>query len=261
MGAEYIDYIIADRVMIPEQSQPFYSEKVVYMPDSYQVNDRKRVIADTQYSREQLGLPATGFVFCCFNNNYKINPATFDIWMRLLAQVSGSVLWLLQDNEHVVRNLRKEASARGIAPERLVFAPRMSLPEHLARHRAADLFLDTLPCNAHTTASDALWAGLPVLTCMGEAFAARVAGSLLHAMGLPELVTEDLPHYEQLAFELACDPNKLAQLREKLQANRLTTPLFDTARFTRHLESAYQSMMTRYHADLPPEHIQVQRLD
>ncbi len=260
MGAEYIDYIIADPVMIPVKSQPFYSEKVVYMPDSYQVNDRKRVIADTQYSREQLGLPPEGFVFCCFNNNYKITPAVFDIWMRLLTKVPGSVLWLLEDNDRVASNLRKEASARGIAPERLVFAPRMSLPEHLARHRAADLFLDTLPYNAHTTASDALWAGLPVLTCMGEAFAARVAGSLLHAMGLPELVTEELPHYEQLAFELACDPNKLAQLREKLQANRLTTPLFDTARFTRHLESAYQSMMTRYHADQPPEHLYVDRL-
>ena len=260
MGAEYIDYIIADPVMIPVKSQPFYSEKVVYMPDSYQVNDRKRVIADTQYSREQLGLPPEGFVFCCFNNNYKITPAVFDIWMRLLTKVPGSVLWLLEDNDRVASNLRKEASARGIAPERLVFAPRMRLPEHLARHRAADLFLDTLPCNAHTTASDALWAGLPVLTCMGEAFAARVAGSLLHAMGLPELVTEELPQYEQLAFELACDPNKLAQLREKLQANRLTTPLFDTARFTRHLESAYQSMMTRYHADQPPEHLYVDRL-
>ena len=257
MGAEYIDYLIADRTLIPGASQQHYSEKIAYLPNSYQVNDRKRQIAGKRFSREESGLPQTGFVFCCFNNNYKITSGTFDGWMRILKQVDGSVLWLLEDHPTAANNLRKEAEARGVSADRLIFARRMPLPEHLARHRAADLFIDTLPCNAHTTASDALWAGLPVLTCIGEAFASRVAASLLNAIALPELITSTQEEYEQLAIALATDPGRLAGIRQKLEANRLTTPLFDTDLFTKHIEAAYTQMYERHQADLPPEHIHV----
>jgi predicted O-linked N-acetylglucosamine transferase (SPINDLY family) len=202
-------------------------------------------------------LPEEGFIFCCFNNNYKILPEVFDVWMRLLKRVEGSVLWLLEDNPTAASNLRKEAVRRGVSEARLIFAPRLPLSEHLARHRLADLFLDTLPCNAHTTASDALWAGLPVLTCVGEAFASRVAASLLTAIRLPELITESLDAYEALALEIAFNPQKLADIRQKLQNNRLTTPLFDTELFTKHIEAAYTAMYERYQADLPAEHVYV----
>jgi len=255
MGADYIDYLIADRQLIPEEARQHYAEKIAYLPNSYQVNDRQRQIADKVFTRQELGLPEQGFVFCCFNNNYKITPATFDGWMRVLKQVEGSVLWLLEDNPSAASNLRKEAQQRGVDPQRLVFAKRMPLPEHLARHRAADLFIDTLPCNAHTTASDALWAGLPVLTCTGEAFASRVAASLLSAIDLPELITTMQQDYEALAIELATNPDRLKAIRQKLQDNRLTTPLFDTELFTKHIEDAYTQMFERYQADLPPEHI------
>jgi protein O-GlcNAc transferase len=259
MGAGYIDYLIADATLIPPEQRQHYAEKIVTLPDCYQVNDAKRVIAGKHFTRSACGLPETGFVFCCFNNSYKIAPEFFDIWMRLLKAVGGSVLWLLEDNASATKHLRAEAQARGIAPERLVFAERMELPEHLARHRAADLFLDTLPYNAHTTASDALWAGLPVLTCLGETFPGRVAASLLHAIGLPQLISRDLAAYEAQAFELAANPEELRLLREKLSENRLTQPLFDTARFARHIESAYSAMWERNQAGLPPEHKHVER--
>ena len=246
MAAPYIDYLIADRTLIPEESQRHYSEKIVYLPHSYQVNDRQRVIAQKVFTREELGLPKEGFVFCCFNNNFKITPATFDGWVRVLKAVEGSVLWLLEDNMAAGRNLRKEAQARGLDPNRLVFAKRMKLPEHLARHRAADLFLDTLPYNAHTTASDALWAGLPVLTCMGESFASRVAASLLNAIELPELITDTQQEYEAMAIGLAKDSDKLKGIRDKLERNRLTTPLFDTNLFTEHIENAYTKLYQGY---------------
>src|SRR5208283_2921467 len=195
-------------------------EKIIYLPNSYQANDRSRRIADKEFSRAELGLPPASFVFCCFNNNFKIDPEAFDGWMRILRQAEGSVLWLLQDNETAAENLRKEAAARGVSAERLIFAPRMPLPEHLARHRAADLFIDTLPCNAHTTASDALWAGLPLLTCIGEAFAGRVAASLLNAVRLPELIASTQAEYEELAVELAHNPRRLGEIRQKLAHNR-----------------------------------------
>ena len=257
MGADYIDYLIADPMLIPASHQSHYTEKIVYLPNSYQPNDRKRQISDKAFTRSELGLPQQGFVFCCFNNNYKITPDVFDSWMRILAHVEGSVLWLLEDNEIAARNLKKEASVRGIDPDRLVFAPRMALADHLARHRMADLFLDTLPYNAHTTASDALWAGLPVLTQIGETFAGRVAASLLNAVHLPELVTTTRDDYEALAIELATNPAKLASIKQKLADNRLTTPLFDTELFTKHIEAAYTTMYERYQADLPPDHIHV----
>ena len=257
LGVDYIDYLIADNTLIPKNSQQHYSEKIVYLPNSYQVNDRKRVIASRQFIKQELGLPQEAFVFCCFNNNYKITPDVFDSWVRILKVVDASVLWLLEDNPTAAMNLQKEAALRGLDPARLVFAKRMDLPEHLARHKVADLFLDTLPCNAHTTASDALWAGLPVLTCMGESFASRVAASLLYAIGLPELVTEIQADYEALAIELATNPTKLRGIKDKLARNRLTTPLFDTALFVEHIEAAYTKMYARYQSNLPPDHIYI----
>lgn len=255
MSAEYIDYLIADPTLIPESSRQHYSEKIVYLPDSYQVNDSKRPISDKPLTRAESGLPQSGFVFCSFNINYKITPFIFDIWMRLLKRVEGSVLWLFEGNPQAASNLRREAVQRGVGAERLVFAQRLPLPEHLARHRLADLFLDTFPYNAHTTASDALWAGLPVLTCTGATFASRVAASLLNAMRLPELITVTHKEYEALAIELATNPNRLRELKEKLAHHRLTAPLFDIQRFTRHIEAAYAAMYNRYQEETPPEHI------
>ena len=257
MGAEYIDYIIADHTLIPPEYESCYTEQVVRLPDSYQPNDRQRRVAEYTPTRTELGLPENGFVFCCFNNNYKILPPMFDIWMRLLLQTPNSVLWLLKDNDEAEKNLRKEAEQRGVAPERLIFAGRAQLPEHLARHKQADLFLDTLPYNAHTTTSDALWVGLPVLTCMGKSFAARVAASLLRAVGMPELVTHSLAEYERLALELTRNPERLQAIHNSLIANRDTCALFDTERYVRYLEQAYERMFARAEQGLPPEMIDV----
>ena len=255
LGMDYMDYIVADSTVIPREDAQFYDEKVVWLPDCYQSNDRQRAISDRVYSREELGLPPSGFVFCCFNNTYKILPEVFDVWMRVLDRVPGSTLWLFKTSEIATRNLRAEASRRGVDPERIVFGPIMRLPEHLARLRVADLFLDTLPYNAHTTGSDALWAGVPVLTCMGRTFPSRVGASLLRAVGLPELVTDNLADYEAQAVGLASNPHELRELRETLQRNRLTAPLFDTPTFTRHLEQAYETMMQRQRSGLPPDHL------
>ena len=257
LGASYIDYIIADRHVIPEDHKPFYNEKVVYLPNCYQANDSKRKIAAGAPNRLECGLPASSFVFCCFNNCYKILPDMFDRWMRVLSQINGSVLWLLATTQETMSNLCREAAARNIDPRRLVFAKHVPLADHLARHALADLFLDTLPCNAHTTASDALWAGLPLLTCSGGAFSGRVAASLLNAIGLPELVTTTLEDYERTAVELAANPEKLALVKAKLASNRSIAPLFDTKLFTKQLETAYQVMVDRYRAGLEPDHIDV----
>jgi protein O-GlcNAc transferase len=242
MGADFIDYIIVDPFVVPPNQQFFFSERLVYLPDCYQCNDDKREIAEQTPSRAECGLPDKGLVFCCFNDSYKITPALFDVWMRLLHAVPEGILWLINDNPWVRANLAREAAARGIAPARLVFAPRLPLPEHLARHRLADLFLDTLPYNAHTTASDSLWAGLPVLTCAGNTFAGRVAGSLLRTVGLPELVTTSLEEYETVALRLSRNADMLARLRVRLAETRLTSPLFNTERSTRNLEAAYWRM-------------------
>jgi protein O-GlcNAc transferase len=257
MGADYIDYLIADATLIPEAAQQYYSEKIVYLPDSYQANDSQRPISTRPCTRTGERLPETAFVYCCFNNANKITPFVFDIWMRIVAQVPGSVLWLLEDLPLAAANLRKQAALRGIAPQRLVFAKPLPLAEHLARIRLADLFLDTFPYNAHTTASDALFVGLPVLTRMGETFASRVAASLLGAVGLPELITTNEQAYEALAIELALHPERLRQLRERLNDSLPTTSLFDTAAFTRHIEAAYTAMHTRHQANLPPDHIHI----
>ena len=255
MGAEFIDYIIADTILIPECNQQYFSEKIIYLKNSYQVNDSKRKIADRKFSRAECSLPENQFVFCCFNNNFKILPTTLDLWARILLKVPESVLWLLEDNLLAKENLITEAASRGIAKDRLIFADRMDLPEHLARHQLADLFLDTLPCNAHTTASDALWAGLPVLTQLGQTLAGRVAGSLLSAIGLPELITHDAKEHEDLAVELATNPLKMKQIQEKLSLNRLSAPLFDTALFTRGIEDAFIKIYRRHQIGLPPENL------
>jgi len=242
MGAPFIDYLVADAFVVPPDAQRYYDEKIVYLPRCYQPNDTKREIAATVPSRAECGLPDEGFVFCSFNNTYKITPDVFDIWMRLLAAVPGSVFWLLEANKLVAENLAREAKARGIDPARLVFAPKTELAQHLARHAHADLFMDSLPVNAHTTASDALWAGLPVLTCAGASFASRVAGSLLHAVGLPELIVFSLAEYEAVALRLARNPDELRFHRERLAANRATAPLFDIGSYTKHLETAFEQM-------------------
>lgn len=257
LGASFIDYVLADSTVIPLEQLPAYTEKVAYLPYSYQVNDSKRQISDRVVTRSDAGLPDQGFVFCCFNNNYKITPDVFDIWMRLILAVPGSVLWLLEDSPEAASNLKLEAKARGVTSERLIFAPRVELPEHLARQRLADLFLDTLHCNAHTTASDALWVGLPVLTCIGAAFPGRVAASLLRAVGLGELVVECLLDYECLALELATDRVRLSNLRQKLSDNRTSAPLFDADLFARHVEAAYTAMWQRKIQGLVADHIYV----
>ena len=253
MGADFMDYVIADEIVAPFAEQPFYTEKIIHLPGSYQVNDSRREIAPVTPSRAEAGLPIDGFVFCCFNDSYKITAPMFDIWMRLLAQTQGSVLWLISCNPDTMAHLAAEAAARGIHPERLVFAPRRELADHLARHRLADLFLDTLPYNAHTTTSDALWAGLPVLTCKSESFAGRVAASLLTAAGLPELITENHADYEKLALKLAHDPGLLGFYRHRLAGSRDACTLFDTDRFRRNIEAAYTKMWQRAEAGLPPE--------
>lgn len=255
MGAKYIDYLIADPVLIPEESRQHYSENIAYLP-CFMPSDEKRPVADRRFTREELGLPSKGFVFCCFNNSYKITPGTFDIWMRILKQVDGSVLWLTMMPDAAMHNLQQEAMHGGVNSDRLIFAKRMPLQQdHLARLRVADLLLDTLPYNAGTTASDALWVGLPVLTCKGEAFASRMASSLLNAIHLPELITATQEGYEVLAVELATNPERLKRIRQKLEQNRFTTPLFDSKLFTQNIEDAYTQMYERYLADLPPAHI------
>jgi predicted O-linked N-acetylglucosamine transferase (SPINDLY family) len=252
MGAAYMDYVIADRFVIPPERRDAYSEKIAYLPDVFQANDAKRRMSDHVPSRGETGLPETGFVFCAFSNSYKITPAMFEVWMRLLRRVDGSVLWLL-GSAAVAANLRREAQARGVVPERLIFAPRVPYAEYLRRYQLADLFLDTAPFNAGATASDALWAGLPLVTCAGEAFAARMAGSLLQAAGLPELVTSSLEDYERRALGLAQEPAAIAALKAKLAQRRASCDLFDSRRFRRHLEAAYQTMWQRHQAGTPAE--------
>ncbi len=256
MGADFIDYIVGDRFVTPVSRAGEFSENLVLMPDSYQVNDRRRQIAATP-PRQALGLPENSFVFCCFNQPYKILPDVFAVWMRMLEAVPGSVLWLLELDRWVAPNLRREASARGVDPARLVFAPLLPLAEHLGRLSAADLFLDTHPYNAHTSTSDALWTGLPVLTCTGETFASRVAGSLLAAAGVPELITCSLAEYEALGLRLARTPGELAELRRRLSRSRDAAPLFDTPRFVRNLETAYETMWRIHQAGGAPRLIEL----
>jgi predicted O-linked N-acetylglucosamine transferase (SPINDLY family) len=259
-GSPVIDYILADEIVIPADQRQFYSEKVVWLPDTYYPNDNLRRIAPETPTRKAAGLPDSGFVFCSFNNSYKITPEVFDVWMRLLREIEGSILWLMASNPSVPDNLRREAASRGVFPERLIFARFVPTDEHLARHRLADLFLDTTHYNAHTTACDALWAGLPVLTRTGDTFTSRVATSLLHAVGLPEMAVTSLDEYAGLALHLARDPSALAAIKAKLAAKRDTMALFDTARLTRHLEAAYAAMVNLSRSGKPPEPLKIRGL-
>ncbi|MDB4133314.1 hypothetical protein N9608_07530, partial [Amylibacter sp.] len=246
MGAEFLDYIVSDQHLIPPESQKYFSEKQLYLPNTYLPTDDRREISQKPMCRSDMGLPDDAFIFCCFNNNYKISPNEFDIWMRLLTKVKNSVLWLRESNQFSSINMKNEAQKRKVDPSRLVFANKAPMDEHLARHRLADLFVDTFVFNAHTTASEALWAGLPVVTKVGQGFAARVGGSLLNAVGLPELITQTEKDYEALILELATNPKKLAKIKERLATNRLTQPLFNTELYTKHLENGYQQAYQNY---------------
>ncbi len=239
MGADYMDYIVADRIVIPEENQKYYSEKVLYLPDCYQANDTKRPIAEEIPTRAECGLPETGFVFACFNASYKITPEVFDSWMRILSAVEGSVLWILAEGDEARKNLQQEAEKRQINKKRIKFMERVNTKKHIARQKLADLFLDTSPYNAHTTASDALLVGLPILTKIGKTFPARVSASLLTAIGLEELITKSSEEYEKKAIELAQDPKKLQEIKAKLLQNKETYPLFNTRRFTKNIECLY----------------------
>lgn len=256
MGAPYIDYIIGDAVLIPEGNQEGFSEKVAYMPDCFQANDSRREIVKPR-ERIDFGLPENGFVFGCFNQSFKFTPQIFATWMSILKEVPESVLWLIEENELQVTNLKKLAVNEGVSSDRIIFTGRLPYPEHLARYALMDLALDTLPFNGGTTTSDALWGGAPVITCIGETFAGRMAASILSAIGLPELITDSLDEYKCLAIELATKPAKLDDIRKKLIKNRLTTPLFDTERFTRNLEKAYEAMVARHRDGLVPDHFSV----
>lgn len=254
-GASFIDYLIADGTVVPPQDLQHYTEKVVYVPGCYQANDSQRRIAPRAWTRAELGLPEDAFVYCCLNAPYKITPVIFDAWMRVLRAVPGAVLWLYEENDAAAANLRREAAARSVDPARLVFAPPMVVEEHLARYRCADLFLDTVPCNGHTTASDALWAGVPVLTLQGRSFAGRVAASLLQALGLPELVTHSLADYEAQAVALAADRARLGMLGQRLEHARHVSGVFDGRLMARRLEAAYAAMHRRHLLGLPPAHL------
>lgn len=259
LGGACIDYLIADEFIVPPAARAHYAEAIVSLPDCFQANDSRRLLPEGRPTRTALGLPEDALLLCCFNNTHKLNPAMFDVWMRVLARVPRAVLWLLSHAADVPLNLRREAALRGVDPARLLFAGRVPYGEHLARLGVADLFLDTLPFNGGATVSDALWAGLPVLTCAGRAYAARMAGSLLHATGLPELVATSLTDYEALAVRLAHEPGRLATLRDRLAAQRTSAPLFDTARFTRHLEAAYLEMWRRHERGEAPAGFAVSR--
>ncbi|QWE28838.1 glycosyltransferase family 41 protein [Polynucleobacter sp. AM-7D1] len=258
MGAKYIDYLVADKVLVLDCFQEFYSEKLIYMPCSYQVNDSQKKVSSKKFTRGEAGLPNDAFVFCCFNNSYKITPEIFSAWMKILLSVDGSVLWLLRDNHTASDNLRREAKKWGVLESRLIFAPKLPMDQHLARHQLADLFLDTFPYNAHTTASDALWVGLPVLTYIGKSFASRVSASLLHELQLDELVADTLEEYQNKAVQLAKDPKLLSKIEQKLKQNRHISNLFDADYFARHIESAYKKIYANYISDLKPENIEVQ---
>jgi len=257
LAADYIDYIIADKIVLPVEEQIFYFEKVIYMPHSYQPNDRDRIIGEDSGPRSKHGLPPDKFVFCCFNNSYKITQDVFDVWMNILKSIKNSVLWLLEDSPITSSNLKNQAYIRKVDPMRLIFAPRVGYKDHLARHKFADLFLDTLPCNAHTTASDALWAGLPILTCSGKTFPGRVTHSLLSAIRLPELVTHTLDEYQNRAIELASDSTQLVALKDMLKTSVVDAPLFNTESYTLALEESFEKIYARYYQGLASDHVYI----
>ena len=256
-GTDFIEYIIADKILIPKENQKYYSEKIIYVPDTYQVRDSSQKISKKEFTRNELGLPKKGIVLCCFNQSYKITPKVFKIWIRLLKNIKGSVLWLLEDNPTATKNLKNEAELRGVKSERIIFAKRLPQPDHLARHKVAGLFIDTFPYTAHTTCSDALWSGLPVITRMGESFVSRVSASLLTAIGLSELITKTEKDYEELIFKIANNKSLLSELKKKLNKNRLIKPLFNTKLFANNIESAFQIMHERYRSKVPVKNIEI----
>lgn len=256
MATEHIDYIISDKTIIPESFQKFYSEKVVYLPNTYMVDDSMRTASSKKYSREECGLPENAFIFCCFNNHYKFNPQVLDGWTSILRKVESSVMWIAENNDEFKVNISTEFKKRGVNLEKIIFAKRVeSMGDHLSRLSLADIFLDTYPYNAHSTALDSLKAGVPVLTLIGQSFASRVSASLLNAIGLSELITNDQEQYENLAVELSTSAEKLSELKKKLSRNRFSEPLFNTPLFTKHIESAYIKMFERYQVDLQPDNI------
>ena len=257
LGTSTIDYILADKILISKKNQKNFFEKIIYMPNSYQPNDTKKQISKKNFTRKEMGLPKNSFVFCCFNQNYKITPDVYDIWMKLLKKIDGSVLWLMKNSEKVTENLKKEAIKRNIKSNRIIFAEKMPLAEHLARHKLADLFIDTFPYNAHTTCSDALWSGLPVITRMGESFASRVGASLLSAIELNELITKSEKEYEKLAIKLATNPKLLNKIKNKLKKNKVLKPLFNTKLYTSNIELAYTKIYNNYYSNLPIKNIEI----
>ena len=259
MGADYMDYIIADKTLIPKDKQQYYTEKIVYMPDSFMVNDTKNKVSKMNFTREEAGLPSKGFIFGCFNHHYKITPFVFASWMKILSDVQGSILWLSDGNETGITNLKNEAKKHGVNSDRLIFAPRLELREdHLNRIKLADLFLDTLPYNAHATTSDALQVGLPVLTCIGESFASRVAASLINSVGLSELIAKTNKQYEKIAIDLATKPSKMKNIKDKLETNLTSSPLYNTPLYVKQIETAYMTMYKTYREEKNPKHINVQ---
>ena len=255
LGAAFMDYMIADRVIVPAEQREHYREKIIFLPHAHMAADNTKAVAERPFTRHAMGLPEAGFVFCSFNNGYKISSGLFDIWMRLLKRVEGSVLWLAGADSGAWQNLMQEARRRDVDPARLVFTERLGMDDHLARHRMADLFLDTFNYSGHSTAADALWMGLPVLTRPGRGFASRVAASLLTAIGLPELIAQTAEDYERMALELAQSPDKLAALKQRLHENRTCTPLFDTEGFTKNLEDGYQQAYWRWSEARMPEDV------
>jgi len=256
-GSNCMDYIIADKTIIPKENQKFFSEKIAYMPHSYQANDSTKAISKKIFTKKELGLPEDSFVFCCFNQSYKINPETFNLWVEILANVNHSVLWLFETNPIASKNLKKEIKLRKLDPNRIIFAKKMPLPDHLARHHLADLSIDSFPYTTGITCSDALWTGLPVLTRIGNSFASRMAASLLTAIDLTEMIVKTKKEYKDLAIELATNNEKLNQIKNKLKKNRLNTPLFDTELFKENIEELYLTMYQRYQSDLPIENIEI----
>ena len=257
-GSNCIDYIIANKTLIPKENQQYYSEKIIYLPNSYLVSAFEKKISEKTFTREELGLPKNGFVFCCFNQTYKILPKIFDAWMKILKRIKGSVLWMYEADEISSKNLKQEAINRGVEPNRIIFAKRLpSLEDHLERYKSADLFLDTFPWPAHTTCSDALRNGLPVLTLQGESFASRVSSSMVEVAGLKELITHSFKEYEDMAVELASDLSRLKNIKKKLETNKDKSTLFDTKLLTSHIEQAYLEMYKKYNESKKPENIEI----
>jgi len=255
IGASFMDYIVADKIVIPKKNQNYFSEKIIYLPHSYQVNDNTKEISGKKFKRKDFNLPNNCFIFCCFNNSYKINPVIFNVWMNILKKSNNSILWLLEENSLNKKNILKEAKNLGVLEDRIIFADRIKNEEHLARHKLADLFLDTLPYNAHTTASDALWSGLPILTCLGKNFQGRVAASLLNSVGLSNLITKSLDEYERLAIQFAIKEKNIIDIKNKLYNNLKSSSLFNTEIFTYNIEKAYKEIYERYKSNLKPDNI------